>query len=85
MMPSQHGNALHVIAVFMRYEDRRKVFGAQTEAREPRARLSQCEAAVDQQVNAVERDNRAVAATAAAERRESRAPPRRRKGRKKDG
>jgi hypothetical protein len=72
---------LHVIAVFMRYEDRRKVFRLEAQACEASARLSQRKAAIDQQVDAVERNNGAVAATAAAERRESRTPRRR----KKDG
>lgn len=85
MASRQHRDTLHVIAVFMRYENRREIFRLQTESSQPRASLAQRETTIDQQVDAVERNHRAVAATAAAERRESRAPPRRRKGRKKDG
>jgi hypothetical protein len=72
MSPRERRNALDVVAVFMRDEDRRQVFRNEAQAGEPIARLLQREAAVDQQADSVDRNQGAVAATAAAERREGR-------------
>lgn len=68
MPPRKRRNTLDVVTVFVRDEDCREIFRNEAQPREPVAGLLQREAAVDEQTDAVDRNERAVAATAAAER-----------------
>jgi len=80
MAPRQWRDTLNVVAVFVCDEYRREVFRYEPQSREPVARLLQCKAAVHEQAHTINRNQRAVAAAAAAERCEGRCAARRCEG-----
>ena len=67
MPPRERRNPLDVVTVFVRDEDCRQIFRDEAQPREPISGLLQRETAVDEQADTVDRNEGAVAATAAAE------------------
>jgi hypothetical protein len=67
MSPRERRNPLDVVTVFVRDEDCRQIFRDEAQPREAISGLLQRETAVDEQADAVDRNEGAVAATAAAE------------------